>query len=212
MDDDALRTRMADRWHDLARRSGADLTAASDVLHSLLAAYSDPARFYHDLRHIAEVLDVLDAAIVPPPPTLALAAWFHDVVYDSRRQDNEERSVAVAADALARMRVVAPSIDRVAALIRMTRHHQADLGDMDALLFLDADLAILGAPPERYKEYARAIRQEYAWVSDGDYRAGRCAVFQGFLDRPRIFATEAVFQERETAARRNLAEEIAALS
>jgi predicted metal-dependent HD superfamily phosphohydrolase len=91
----------------------------------------------------------------------------------------------------------------------MTRDHRADPSDTGALLLVDADLAILGAPPEMYKVYARAIRREYAWVPDADYRVGRRAVLQRFLDRPRIFGTESLYQERELAARRNLAAEIA---
>jgi predicted metal-dependent HD superfamily phosphohydrolase len=76
---------------------------------------------------------------------------------------------------------------------------------------LDAEMAILGAPPEQYKDYACAIRLEYAWVSDADYRVGRRAVLERFPARPRIFRTETLFAEREAAARRNLAAEIAGL-
>jgi predicted metal-dependent HD superfamily phosphohydrolase len=66
-----------------------------EVRDALLAAYADPSRGYHDTLHLAEVLDRLDELAdagldVPRVPT-ALAAWFHDAVYDGR-PGAEERS------------------------------------------------------------------------------------------------------------------------
>jgi predicted metal-dependent HD superfamily phosphohydrolase len=48
---------------------------------------------------------------------------------------------------------------------------------------LDADLAILNAEANQYWDYANAIRQEYAWVTDAEYRVGRQAVLEKFLQR-----------------------------
>ena len=44
------------------------------------------------------------------------------------------------------------------------------------------------------------------------YRARRAEVLRHFLKRPSIYRTEAVKQEREAAARRNIAAEVAKLS
>ncbi len=213
MSDAAVRSELADAWTNLARRCGMTESAAAPFFQQLVVAYSEPGRFYHNLVHIANVLSILGrSADRREPELLELATWFHDAVYDPRAPDNEERSAVLAAEALGQLGLARPRIERVAALIRMTQHHRADAGDTDALLFLDADLAILGTPPDKYKDYARAIRQEYAWVPEPDYRSGRRAVLEGFLARPRIFATPAMFEEREAAARRNLAAEIAELS
>ena len=69
---------------------------------------------------------------------------------------------------------------------------------------LDADLAILGASPERYARYAADIRKEYAWVPEPEYRAGRAAVLNRFLALPRIYHAEPLFAEGEERARVNL--------
>jgi predicted metal-dependent HD superfamily phosphohydrolase len=214
VNDAVLLARLADSWHDLVRRCGVDPAATDDLLRQLVQSYLDPARHYHNLHHVADVLGVVraHAGSATEPELLELAAWFHDVVYDPRATDNEERSAACAAAALGRLRLPPDRVARVAALVRMTRDHQADPGDTDAQLLLDADLAILGAAPEAYNSYARAIRQEYSWVLDADYRAGRCAVLRRFLQRPRLFHTEALFQALEVPARRNLTAEIAELS
>ena len=75
-------------------------------------------------------------------------------------------------------------------------------------LLIDADLAILGANAVDYDHYARAIREEYAWVPGVKYRAGRKKVLEGFLERERLYYTKALFQTRESAARANLRREI----
>ena len=69
---------------------------------------------------------------------------------------------------------------------------------------MDVDLAILGAPPERFDEYERQIRAEYAHVSDEAFRAGRMKVLQVFLARPGIYSTDRMRKDFEDQARRNL--------
>jgi predicted metal-dependent HD superfamily phosphohydrolase len=68
---------------------------------------------------------------------------------------------------------------------------------------LDIDLAILAADPAEFDEYERAIRAEYAWVPDENYRAARAKILQSFLDRERIYRT-APFAGREARARANI--------
>ena len=81
----------------------------------------------------------------------------------------------------------------------------------DTGVLLDADLAILGAAPQRYARYAADIRREYAWVRDAEYRAGRAAVLEQFLARPRIYHAQMMYDEGEQRARENLRAELAAL-
>jgi predicted metal-dependent HD superfamily phosphohydrolase len=58
---------------------------------------------------------------------------------------------------------------------------------------------------------ARAIRQEYAWVAEDDYRRGRASVLHGFLGRARLFRLERTHERLDVAARRNLRNELAVL-
>ena len=63
--------------------------------------------------------------------------------------------------------------DEIARLIVLTKTHQANADDVDGRLLLDADLSVLGAEESEYDRYATAIRQEYDWVAEDAYRAGR---------------------------------------
>ncbi|MBD3562876.1 hypothetical protein H6S82_29135, partial [Planktothrix sp. FACHB-1355] len=58
----------------------------------------------------------------------------------------------------------------------------------------------------------QAIRQEYSWLSDAEYRLGRKQVLAKFLQRERIYFTPQMFATLEVKARQNIQEEIKSLS
>ena len=177
----------------------------------LAAAYSEPHRRYHTLVHL-EHLFAEAKAFEPLSPALDWALWFHDFVYDSHSARNEEASAEVAAEALAEMGVEAPVIARTQHLILATRHLQsATEADDETARLISLDLTILAAPAGRYDAYTAEVRQEYAHVSDEDFRRGRGAFLKAFLARPQLFPHPA-FAAREAAARANLARELAALA
>lgn len=179
----------------------------------LAAAYDEPGRFYHTLDHLADVLRTIDdlADLARDPAAVRLAAWFHDAVYDPRALDNEERSAALAKARCESWGIPRTTIDTVRLLILATKTHTVDAEDANEAILLDADLAIFGAGQERYNVYASAIRREYQWVPEEDYRRGRLHVLRGFLQRERIYRLERMQHRYEAAARDNLAREVAAL-
>jgi predicted metal-dependent HD superfamily phosphohydrolase len=195
---------LSDRW---------PLPESPEVRDAVVAAYADPARGYHDTRHLAEVLDRLDelaanGAAYDPTPVL-LAAWFHDAVYDGER-DAEERSAAWAEDALAAV-APAPVVSEVARLVRLTETHTPEDADANGCALSDADLAILAAPRQRYEEYAAAVRREYAHLDDAVFDAGRADVLRALTAKPHLFHTAYARERWEAAARANVDRELAAL-
>ena len=83
--------------------------------------------------------------------------------------------------------------------------------DASTRLLLDLDLQVLGGSSQAYDSYTRAVREEYAFVPEELWRPGRAAVMKRFLERPAIFQTAHFHTLRETAARENIAREIARL-
>jgi predicted metal-dependent HD superfamily phosphohydrolase len=81
----------------------------------------------------------------------------------------------------------------------------------DAALFLDMDMSVLGAPPAIFDAYERAVRQEYSWVSEPAWIAGRGAVIKSFLARAHIFHTQEFRSRFEPQARENMERSLAAL-
>jgi predicted metal-dependent HD superfamily phosphohydrolase len=193
-------------WQELAGTE----TTEWEVLR---AAYSEPARHYHNLGHIHGLLAHAAEyrAQLQDYAAVRFAIWFHDAVYDTKRSDNEERSAMLAVQALRRLNIATPVMQAVEALILATKVHQ--LGDLnrDAAWFLDFDLAILGSAPEMYQAYRQAIRQEYHWVPGLLFRRKRRQVLENFLQRERLFFTAEMRERLETQARRNLQEELTLL-
>lgn len=192
------------RWWPLPDRD--------DLRERLCAAYDDPARGYHDLRHLAEVLQRIDELVPAGHPTrdaLLLAAWFHDAVYEgSMAEDNEERSARLAERELAGT----PHVDEVARLVRLTAGHRPADDDLDGQLLCDADLAILAAGPERYDDYTAGVRAEYATVPERAFREGRRLVLEDLLAKDTLFHTPAARERWEDRARANVRAEIEELT
>jgi predicted metal-dependent HD superfamily phosphohydrolase len=94
----------------------------------------------------------------------------------------------------------------------MATKHNAVPEGRDAEALLDADLAILAAQPERFREYEQQVRIEYSWVPEAWYRTERAKVLRQFLTRQRLFATAYFRGHYEAQARQNLEHSLAALT
>jgi predicted metal-dependent HD superfamily phosphohydrolase len=195
------------------------MSLITDTIRAELArAYTASDRHYHGLAHIEAMLEMAQAhdAALSDPDAVEAAIWFHDAIYDTRRHDNEEQSAALAAERLAALASQA-RIGRITSMIRATAGHvlpefsESDAA-RDCALFLDMDLAILGASPEAFAEYETAVRREYAWVPQPLWVAGRMKVLESFLDRPAIYMSPQFQASHEAAARRNLAQSLARLA
>ena len=176
----------------------------------LVVAYTAPGRHYHNLAHIEDCLGALarvDNLSAAEREILTHAIWWHDVVYDATRADNEELSAQ-----LAEAHVRADIAREVGRLIRLTKTHAVQPGDRLGALLISIDLSILGAEPSRYDTYAAAIRQEFIHVPEPDYRAGRARVLGQFAARPVIFPDAGFAATYDRQARDNLARELASLS
>ncbi len=176
---------------------------------ALVAAYTAPGRHYHNLKHIEDCLGALAGVknlSAAEREILTEAIWWHDVVYDATRSDNEELSARLAEQH------IRPDLRwEVGRLIRLTETHQVASDDRLGAILISIDLSILGAEPARYDAYAAAIRKEYAHVGDGDYRAGRAEVLRLFAARPFIFPDADFAARYDRQARQNLARELASL-
>ncbi len=157
----------------------------------LLARYNEPHRRYHNATHLASVLKYVEELADDHDLFLVrLGAWFHDAVYaiPALQVTNEEASARLAFRELSRAGLEQEDLNEVARLVRMTASHKPGARDPEGELLCDADLAILASPPELYEVYTRAIREEYAAVSDEEFLEGRLAVMSEFVDTD-IFRT-----------------------
>jgi predicted metal-dependent HD superfamily phosphohydrolase len=189
---------------------------AGEWFDAVIARHLEPARHYHDVRHVGwvvrHVIAIGERAQVDDLDATVAAAFFHDAVYDPRRSDNEQASARLAEHALGEIEWADERRRRVAELVLATAGHDVERADRDTCVLLAADLAVLAAEPSRYSDYATAVRREYAHVDDAAWREGRSAVLRSLLDKPRLFAPELALDDWESRARANMAAELAALS
>jgi predicted metal-dependent HD superfamily phosphohydrolase len=197
-----------DSWAGLAGDSATSRTEWAAVVD----AWSGPERRYHDLRHLAAVLGLvarLEAA-ASDPAAVRLAAWYHDVVYDPRRGDNEQVSAERAAVGL-RGLVPGARLAEVRRLVLLTAGHDPEPGDANGAVLCDADLAVLAGPPDAYAAYASAVRAEYGHLTDAEFTAGRITVLEHLLALPALFRTPDAARRWAEPARANLTTELALL-
>src|SRR5690242_14685828 len=85
----------------------------------LVRAYAAPERHYHNLAHIEAMLGLMHGYenALSDPQSVEAAIWFHDVIYDTRRHDNEAKSAELAASRLSGLL----NPDRIALIARMIR-------------------------------------------------------------------------------------------
>ena len=208
--------KLLQNWSELTKNFDINQTATKKTFNQIVEAYSTPNRYYHNLEHIYNVLKVIQTLESETKyfetKTVQLAAWFHDIIYDTKAKDNEEKSAARAVELLLPLSIPSNAIKNVKRLILTTKTHQALTSDSDAQILLDADLAILGSNASEYSKYTQAIRQEYFWVPEIEYFVARKQVLENFLQRKNIYFTQEIQQTKEKTARNNLEAEIEQIS
>jgi predicted metal-dependent HD superfamily phosphohydrolase len=200
-----------DVWRDFCRRLGA-IAGVEAAFAALESIYRQPARVYHTLDHAFRCVAELRALPDAPPQALELEAalWYHDAIYDTHAQDNEERSAAWARTELGQLGADDGLLDQVSRLIIATKHTQPP-GDLAEAMICDLDLAILGQERATVLDFERAIREEYRWVPVEIYRERRGAFLKDLLARETIYHTPVLQERYEQPARDNLNALISAL-
>ncbi len=188
-----------------------------EQVSALRQAYASPPRAYHHFGHVEDVFVQYRAVAEGPgwwqPREAGFAVLYHDAIYVPGRSDNEAESARLAVEHIARWWPQA-GIDgsRVSELILLTARHgtlaSGDFSDAasadDTRRFLDCDMAILGAEPEVFAEYDRAIAEEYRAVPRWLYRIKRRRFFRKLLTSERIYLSDFFLDRFEARARRNL--------
>lgn len=197
-------TRLMDNW---------GFGPNQQTFDALVKAYGERHRHYHTAQHIDACLLNLDrcALQLEHPHEVELALWFHDAVYNPLSKNNELESANWAVSFLSENQAPIDAIQRVQALIMATVHDAPALSK-DASLLIDIDLAILGAQPQAYEAFEKAVRNEYRLVPGFIYRKKRAEILRQFLGRERIYQNEPFTSQLEALARINLTQAISNLN
>ncbi len=197
-----------DRFQALWRRNLlAGAADNSETIHQrLLDGYGEAHRHYHTLDHIEHCLGMFEQCkhLVERPDALELAIWFHDIILEPGRHDNEARSADYY---LELTDGIQPDDTRqlVHRLIMTTLHNGGSIDDADGIYMVDIDLSSFGLPWDEFMRDSRAIRAENPQLSDSQYFINQTGFQRSLLARPRFFLSDFFYQRLEQQARANLA-------
>lgn len=192
-------------WHEYVPSKG---EVADKSYSKLIRKYGEKPRKYHTVEHLSDSFRLFEEnkAAMKDPQAVALALFYHDVIYNIPADGNEQQSAQYAARALTAMGADPQLISRVSDLIKMTEQHTAPANDTDAALMMDIDMAILGSSHAHYKKYAAGVEAEYtSHLTQQEYRAGRLAFLEACRKKNRFFITDNFENKYGEQSRRNLA-------
>jgi predicted metal-dependent HD superfamily phosphohydrolase len=158
-------------------------------------------RPYHNLRHISFMDKSTDPEIVEDLDSFELAVFFHDIVYDTKSNHNEEDS-ALVLDFIMRGLISDKTLNKAKELILDTKHISTPSSN-DGKYLCDLDMLGLSFPYGTFKENNDLIDSEYNILGE-DFIRGRVKFFKGLLEKPQIFYTKPLFKVEEELARNNI--------
>ena len=197
-----------DRFQALWRRclidSAVDDSAA--IHQRLLDGYHESQRHYHTLAHVEQCLGMFEQckSLASNADALELAVWFHDVIFEPGKPDNEKRSAELYLQLSAGVHSEQTRglVDR---LIMATLHDGSSLQDDDAIYMVDIDLSSFGLSWQAFLQDSQNLRRESADLSDAEYYRKKASFQSCLLERERFYQSDFFAERLETQARSNLA-------
>lgn len=180
----------------------------SNLWNQVSQAYTQNHRKYHNLNHLEELFTYYDLhqSAIQNKVAVSFTIFYHDLVYEVWRKDNEEKSAVKALEILKQINFPLKELQTIEDLIICTKNHTSLTPDQGFMI--DFDLAILGQPENIYTTYTQQIRAEYKIVPNIIYKQGRKKVLQHFLDKENIFQTSIFISQFEKQARINIKNEL----
>lgn len=155
-----------------------------NALKELPIRWSEPTRHYHNVNHLIDIIaDIQEHRDFKYLSTfekqaLLLAAFFHDVIYDPKREDNEDQSIKYF---LSSYTGKSPAMSKtVCELIETTKHRKRPLNKLKKI-FWESDNAKFSGSYENFLKNEKLIRKEYSFVPAEQYKEKRIEILQNSM-------------------------------
>ena len=206
-----LRAQLICVWEELSEDLGLNERDSLLLWSEIENKYTGRNRHYHNLKHLGAMMDeaLRFKDSIEQLSVLKLSIFYHDIIYNPLRKDNELRSAERMKSRLSKLGVATDTINRSFDQILLTKGHQLkESSTSDDGYFLDFDLTVLGEDWLVYAEYAKQIRKEFWIFPTKTYKEGRKKALASFLNRESIYFTPAFRETKEEQAQANLQREI----
>lgn len=178
------------------------------VYDFIVESYSEKNRKYHTLTHVSSCLKKFQdiKANLLFPDSVEMAIWFHDVVYDAGKSDNEEQSAKVTSAICSAHGLPDYFTDRVNYLILATKHDGNNLmpNDYDAFYLLDLDLFGLAWSWEEFVINNKNIQLEFSHFPKAMVLNNQREFLLELIHQDKIYKTEYFYENYENKARENI--------
>jgi len=152
-----------------------------EEIEKLPYRWGEPHRYYHTIYHLINVIDKIENNIyfnelcVLDKHALLLAAFFHDIIYNSKFNNNEDQSIKYFIKSFKSsnqelLRVVCD-------LINITKYRKRPINWLKRI-FWDADNATFLLPYEEQVIIDQKIRKEYSHLSKELYKENRIKFYE----------------------------------
>jgi len=201
---------LQNRFITLLKNYTSEVVLIDNLWNEILKKYSEKHRAYHNLNHLEEIFVYFDIYKdkINKPDIIGLSIFYHDIIYNIWKKDNEEKSADFAIEKLSGI-LKKEDLQEIHQQIIATKTHEGN--DKDTKYLLDFDLVILGQSERVYKTYTENIRQEYKLIPSFMYKKGRIKVLEHFINKSSIYKTDAFIDLYGKQAKTNLTNELNSL-
>lgn len=186
-----------------------DIQLRDSYYDTIIGYYSLEDKYYHNLKHIQNLLKYLNDFELDfnDKLMLELSIWFHDIIYDPKSINNEFYSAIYFDDFIRNSgNFDAYHIinDIIYNIILSTKHDNSAKTRLEKIM-CDIDLRELAE--DWYIDNSYKIKKEYSHLSNEEWKRGRIDFINKFLNKDRIYLTDEYYNLYETKARLNLTKE-----
>jgi pantetheine-phosphate adenylyltransferase len=157
---------------------------SEEIYDDIINRWNEPHRFYHNINHLNYILNELENKLSltdEEKNTIIIVSFFHDVIYNPKRKDNEERSVEYFIEKCIECNIKSETfIDNISRIIMDTKY-RVEPTEKVSKLFWKIDNSVLRFPISKLIEVEHNIFLEYQWVSYVNYKKGRVEFLESCL-------------------------------
>ena len=156
-----------------------------EFIPDMFKRWNESNRAYHNIDHLIDIIKTIEKnpsfnfLSIYEKNALLLAAFFHDVIYDPKRKDNEDESIRYFKAAYQHDNDP-KTIKVVCDLIEVTKHRRRPLSTLQRI-FWDADNDGFNRGYDNLLKNEVLIRKEFSHVSSKEYREGRLKFLESCL-------------------------------
>jgi predicted metal-dependent HD superfamily phosphohydrolase len=140
-----------------------------------LLIYESADRHFHTFEHLKTMFEWLDYSInntcdleENDIKLLYIAVWYHDAVYDTKSDTNEEDSCTMYLKSDTAKSLTAHDNSIICDLIMATKYHELKPGDTlhNLIVLADLNMLINYLTPEKMIRLEKQVRSEYSYVNE----------------------------------------------